>query len=147
MIATIFELESVHYPWRWALRCDYNADLVADLKAHIPYRQRKWIPESREWWFHNAVIVDVMLLAERYCGRVRHAERRGPSGRGPAGSPPFLPADLAAAYRTLYLTPDAPAEVIKAVYRTLSKIHHPDSGGSTSDMQRLNAAYDRLTNK
>ena len=49
------------------------------------------------------------------------------------------------AYATLYLVPGAPPQIVKAAYRELAKLHHPDtSGGETTKMQRLNEAYERL---
>jgi hypothetical protein len=35
-------------------------------------------------------------------------------------------------------------KLIKAGYRTLMKQYHPDSGGSTSDAQQVNAAFEWL---
>jgi hypothetical protein len=35
----------------------------------------------------------------------------------------------------------APPELIEAAYRVLAKQHHPDAGGDTVTMQRLNTAY------
>ena len=46
-------------------------------------------------------------------------------------------------FSTLYVTDDAPLEVIHAAYRALARVHHPDAGGSESEMQRLNDAYER----
>jgi hypothetical protein len=51
-------------------------------------------------------------------------------------------------YRILQVQPDAPAEIIRASYRTLMrelKIH-PDLGGSTWDAEVLNEAYETLSN-
>ncbi len=47
-------------------------------------------------------------------------------------------------YTALHLLPSAPAELVKAAYRTLAQIHHPDRGGDTEAMQRINDAYRRL---
>jgi hypothetical protein len=47
-------------------------------------------------------------------------------------------------YTALHLLPSAPAELVKAAYRTLAQIHHPDRGGDTDAMQRINDAYRRL---
>lgn len=44
----------------------------------------------------------------------------------------------------LYVTADAPAEVIRAAYRALASLNHPDKGGNTETMQSINGAYDRL---
>lgn len=35
-------------------------------------------------------------------------------------------------------------EQLRKQYRDLLKIHHPDNGGNVSDMQEINAEYDRL---
>ena len=35
-------------------------------------------------------------------------------------------------------------EELRKQYRDLLKIHHPDNGGNVSDMQEINAEYDRL---
>ena len=35
-------------------------------------------------------------------------------------------------------------EELKAAYRKLAQIHHPDRGGDTATMQAINAAYDEL---
>jgi curved DNA-binding protein CbpA len=35
-------------------------------------------------------------------------------------------------------------EIITAGFRALARRYHPDVGGDTATMQRLNAAYDRI---
>ena len=35
-------------------------------------------------------------------------------------------------------------EELRKQYRDLLKRHHPDNGGDVSDMQEINAEYDRL---
>lgn len=47
-------------------------------------------------------------------------------------------------FSTLHLLPDAPIEVIDAVYKALVKLHHPDRGGDTRRMQAVNAAVDSV---
>lgn len=47
-------------------------------------------------------------------------------------------------FAVLHLLPTAPPEVIKAVYRVLASIHHPDKGGDMRKMQAINAAYEAL---
>ncbi len=50
-------------------------------------------------------------------------------------------------YRILKVQPDAPAEIIRASYRTLMRElkTHPDLGGSTSEAAVLNEAYETLS--
>jgi hypothetical protein len=47
-------------------------------------------------------------------------------------------------WRALSLMPGAPACVIKAAHRYFIEIHHPDRGGSVTDAQRVNVAFDEL---
>jgi len=47
-------------------------------------------------------------------------------------------------YKTLHLLPSAPPEVVKAAYKALAMKLHPDHGGDTDAMQRINDAYRRL---
>ena len=51
-------------------------------------------------------------------------------------------------YRILHVQPDAPAEVIRASYRTLMRElkKHPDLGGASSEAALLNEAYAVLAN-
>jgi len=51
---------------------------------------------------------------------------------------------LETAYLTLHLQPGAPVLLIEAARRTLARLHHPDAGGDTATMQRINAAADLL---
>jgi len=47
-------------------------------------------------------------------------------------------------YAVLYLLPGAPCEIVVAAHRALSKVLHPDAGGSTQAMQRINRAKDQI---
>lgn len=44
-------------------------------------------------------------------------------------------------YRLLHVQPDAPDVVIKAAYRALMALHHPDRGGSATTAALLNEAW------
>lgn len=50
-------------------------------------------------------------------------------------------------HQTLYLTPEAPESVVKAAYKALAILLHPDRSSdpnATRQMQNVNAAYDRI---
>ncbi len=57
---------------------------------------------------------------------------------------PAMPADEAAARRTLGVSPRAGADKIRAAHRRLVSDAHPDRGGSAEDTRALNAARDLL---
>lgn len=48
-------------------------------------------------------------------------------------------------YKVLGLSPGAPAEVVKAAYRALMKIHHPDVGGDAEKAKEIEEAYRQLS--
>lgn len=137
MTAYVYELEPEHAPWRWALAFDYSPEMVAAIKANIPSRQRTWKPDLKQWWFKPGQLPSIEALARLHCGAVAYVRRDG-------DLEPAVPAETAAAYRALYLVPGAPPELIKAAYRILAKRVHPDAGGTTEQMQRVNAAYAEL---
>ena len=44
-------------------------------------------------------------------------------------------------YKVLYITPDAPKFIVKAVYKALAFEYHPDRGGDSERFQELAEAY------
>lgn len=49
-------------------------------------------------------------------------------------------------FSTLYLLDDAPLGVVKAAYKALVMIHHPDRGGNTDIFMQIDEAYKRIMN-
>ena len=47
-------------------------------------------------------------------------------------------------YAVLHLRKTAQPELVKAAYKTLAQLHHPDKGGDTKAMQAINEAYRQL---
>ncbi len=59
--------------------------------------------------------------------------------------PPPPPQSIASPFQTLYLLPNAPPEVVKASYKALAKIHHPDARGNSEKMIAINRAFEIIT--
>ena len=101
---------------------------------------RKWVvgepaTESFRHWLSYARATfgaQVQWIGETY--EDPEAEWTPPKPKPKAGDP----------YQTLHLLPSAPPEVVKAAYKALATLHHPDKGGETEVMQRINDAYGRL---
>jgi hypothetical protein len=55
--------------------------------------------------------------------------------------------EVKTAHDVLYVTKYAPMEVIKASYRALSLLYHPDYGGDDGKMKELNNAMDKILGK
>jgi len=47
-------------------------------------------------------------------------------------------------YNILYLTPEAPIELVEKVWKMLMILHHPDKGGDTARAAAINAAYQKI---
>lgn len=47
-------------------------------------------------------------------------------------------------FKVLNLSEDAPKEVVDAVWKALSKKYHPDVGGDTEQMKKVNGARDEI---
>lgn len=58
---------------------------------------------------------------------------------------PTVPTPLTSPYAVLFLTPEAPDYVVKAVYRAMVKQLHPDHGGDPDQFLKIQEAYEQLT--
>jgi hypothetical protein len=137
---------------RFIFKFPFDAQVVEELKSRIPPHARRWNSSTKEWaidpphhetmhgilrshlgWFPamptEGPDPEVAALRAEVC-RLREQLRRAEA--------------VPESYKTLHLQPTAPREVINAVHKTLTKLHHPDAGGDTLTMQAINAAADQL---
>lgn len=129
----------------WWLETPYDETFVNELKDLIRYPLRKWNPDVKMWWVDNSCWAMAMQLLRHHYTEVESTPRdertEGEQRTSGIDSVPLTP------HETLHLLPSAPPEVVKAVYRTLALLHHPDRGGDTAAMQRINAAYEELAER
>ncbi len=116
----------------------YSADLVAALKTRIPAYARRYDPDSHAWTVISShadvatrLMLDVFSDVETVGAQTGPTFDRGSDTRE-------------AALVVLHLRPTAPPELIDAAYKALARLHHPDRGGDTATMQRLNRAADQI---
>jgi hypothetical protein len=115
--------------WVWAVKTPhYDPNYIKEMKDQVPSHLRKWSPNDKVWLFKDAAMKTVFTLLSRHFGEYTCS----------AGRAEVTPA---AAFAELHLLPSAPPELVKVAYRTLAKLHHPDVGGSTATMRKLNSAY------
>lgn len=119
-------------------------ECVQRLKAAIPAYLRRFDPRSKHWYVKPDAYGELEnFLSDMYvdfAAQVRREDRRESHSRPQA--PPR--AQVNDPYAVLHLLPSAPAEVIRAAYKAMALLCHPDRGGDTEMMQRVNAAYGRL---
>jgi len=69
------------------------------------------------------------------------ASARSAAPPPPSGAPLTARDSVSDGYAALWLRSGAPWPVVRAAYRALASIHHPDRGGDGAQMKDLNAAY------
>jgi len=104
------------------------------LKASIPSRERKWDGDTKSWLL-RADVAEIACALLRDFGLGYDFDEPITAGHR------MLPEQ---AYGVLHLLPTAPRCVISAAYKALARQHHPDTGGDTEQMQRINAAATAL---
>ena len=123
--------------------------LIDALKNFVSPVYRRYEPATRKWvvgepatesfrgWLSYARATfnaRIEWIGEAY--EDPEAEWKPPKRERPKASDPYV---------TLHLLPSAPPEVVKAAYRALATLHHPDKpGGDGERMKVINDAYRRL---
>jgi DnaJ-domain-containing protein 1 len=113
------------------------AFLIEALKDRVPAYDRTYSPASKEWLIDASARADLEMWlddAREVCGA--SVEWQPTKHERPRTAPD--------AFATLHLLPSAPPEVVRASYKALAMKHHPDHGGDTEAMQKINEAYRRL---
>lgn len=132
MIAELFYMDTTI----WA-KTPYIKGFVTDLKEVIPKDYRYWDSDEKVWVVSYVYEDEIIALCETYFDNVvKYGEKRYVKAIQPSS-----------AYETLFLTPNAPKEVIVAAYRVLSKLYHPDvnkSSDANERMKRINVAFGEI---
>lgn len=115
----------------------YSAYVVAELKDAVPAPLRTYDPDSKTWTVAGRYVSAVYHVLAQVFGEVDvEGSRSGAADRGrPTGGDPYV---------VLHLLPTAPPELVSAAHKCLAKLHHPDAGGSTAVMQRINRAVESI---
>ncbi len=114
---------------------------ISELKGIIPVAFRNYEPTKKTW-----IITDWSCLDE-WLDELRsvYAVETEYDNEQPRRPPPQPQQSLATPYKTLHLLPDAPPEVVKAAYKALAKIHHPDARGNSEKMIEIKRAFEVIT--
>jgi hypothetical protein len=140
----------------------YDAFFVAQLKDAVPAELRQWDGDNKRWYVFESHAEAAVRIARAYWPDIdlsrygtaqeqgwrrtyqRGGQRQQSSSRGSYREPWSNASAPASDHATLYVTIDAPPEVVRAAYKALAIKHHPDKGGDSQTMQRVNGAFDRL---
>lgn len=139
----------------WAsMACSFNRRFNMFLKTGItPLSFRRFNPDTKRWEVHASKIVTAVVAAKRYFDHVdysslpeeiqlRIAALNSTASRNfdpvTMGRPPATP------HEVLFVLPSAPWEVVRAAYKALVQIHHPDHGGEAERFVEIHNAYEEL---
>jgi hypothetical protein len=109
----------------------YDPEYLDDMKLFIPYENRRWVPETKSW--------RIRANEGKYLKQIltkHHYHIIEDDTHWDIGSNLFD-----------YLFEGIPDEYVNKVYYALANALHPDHGGSTKQMQDLNAAYENRQDK
>ena len=108
----------------------FNSRYIEDLKTVIQPSHRKWDPDQRVWHVNEIFLEELVGLLKMHFDEVVTDLTEPPTDNM------FVPL-----FAALQGMPDG---TMDKVYRTLSQALHPDHGGSTELMSKLNNAYDEV---
>jgi hypothetical protein len=111
---------------RIAVRFPFDKALVASLKAMIPSAYRSFSKERGNIWLIDLIMEDQLkAIAKGYGYKIESLDTIKENGPSP--------------FHMLLV--DLPLPILKKVYRVIATEIHPDRGGSTELMQKVNDAW------
>lgn len=119
---------------------------VESLKSFVRADQRAFVPELKEWFVRREAEHSLRRWLEYVRGTLGAQVEWMPEGSASGEATAKRSSDQATAFAALHLLPSAPPQLIKAAYRTLAQLHHPDlAGGDGEEMRRINTAFEAIT--
>ena len=115
----------------------FSAFVVSEIKRSVPSPLRSYDPDSKAWTISARYVSAVYHILAQVFGEVDvEGSRTGAADHGrPSRDDPWV---------ILHLRPTAPPELVSAAHKVLARLHHPDAGGSTALMQRINGAVEQI---
>lgn len=130
----------------------YNKRFVTYVSQGVkPLSMRRFDAESRRWSIHVNKTPQIVSVAKHYFEHVDY--RSVPPDiqikivqfAEKSGDPMQLSTSKRKTpYEVLFVTTDAPPEVIKAAYRALASKYHPDHGGDEDKFKKVDEAWKKL---
>jgi DnaJ-domain-containing protein 1 len=123
--------------------------LIEALKDYVPACHRVYVPGRKTWRVDAYAAADLRawLAYGRGTFNARIEWIGGEAATDPDAewTPPPSKPRTSDPYTALWLLPGAPPEVVKAAYKALATLHHPDKpGGDGERMRAINSAYQQL---
>jgi hypothetical protein len=126
------------------MRFSYSPAIIQAFKDQIPAAFRHYAPEDRKSWTVAAPYADAAITLLLGYFPDADVEHTGQTWSHATTQPWTGGSDH---FAVLHLLPSAPIQVVRAAYRALAKLHHPDVHGDTATMRRLAEAYEALSRR
>jgi hypothetical protein len=128
---------------------DTFKQLIEALKDYVPACHRVYVPDRKTWRVDADAHAELhgWLADARSTFNARIEWLGGETDTDPSRewTPPSKPKAVDP-YQTLHLLPSAPTEVIRAAFKALATLHHPDKpSGDDEKMKAINRAYQQLS--
>ena len=146
-IISIFETSGDGWYVKFKTDEDYDFEMILGaLKSYVPLHYRYFDQNLKRWHItqssHDSFRRWLKYVRRSHQAQIEWQEEGSGSQAGNFEASQRTITDDA--YAALHLRPGAPPELVKAAYRVLAQLNHPDHGGDTHTMQKINAAYELL---
>lgn len=135
---------------KWlSLHFSYNKRFVTALQSIKPLSYRKFNKKLGSWEIHESKLSLVIQFSQKHFSEVEY-DTLPPNLKLVIEivlkdfKTSFKAPKVVDAYETLFILRSAPKEVIKASYKALVMVHHPDHGGDAEMFRRVQEAYNEL---
>jgi hypothetical protein len=122
--------------------------LIEALKDYVPACHRVYVPDRKTWRVdadaHDELHGWLSYARSTFSAQVQWIGGETDADPEAEWTPPSKP-KTSDPYTALWLLPGAPLEVVRAAYKALATLHHPDKpGGDDERMKAINRAYQQL---
>lgn len=111
----------------------YDSDFVSSLKIVINPSMRRWDPETKLWAVHYSVLSELKDILRLYFDRI--VEEKETKQEIPKIQPEKKIDIIAEIFKI------CPSKNVDELYKGLAKSFHPDKGGDTEIMKKINKEY------
>ena len=136
----------------------YSKRFIDYVRYNVSDNFRIWNPRKQAYKIHLLKLDEIIIAAKRYFDfidwtslpehvQIRLALKVGKQRYGNRPTEKISEPPKASPYEMLYLMDSAPIEVVKAAYKALALLHHPDRGGQVERFQQIKEAYEAITTK
>ncbi len=123
--------------------------MIEALKDYVPACHRVYVPDRKTWrvdaYAHDELHGWLAYARSTFNAQVQWIGGETDADPDAEWRPPPSKPKTSDPYTALWLLPGAPPEVVKAAYKALATLHHPDKpGGDDERMRAINSAYQQL---